>query len=83
MPADNPAQPTFEQDLEELESIVRKLESGDLPLEETLELFARGIALRDRCQQQLNDAESRIEAVVRRDNTEDEEVVPFEPETEA
>lgn len=66
MPEDTTASEGFEEALAELEAIVKKLESGDLKLEQTLQLFERGIQLRDRCQQDLSNAETRIETLVRR-----------------
>lgn len=52
---------TFEQSLTELESIVEKLEIGDMQLEESLELFERGVALIRDCRGRLTGAERRIE----------------------
>ena len=54
---------TFENALDELEGIVSLLESGDLTLEETLQLFERGQALAARCEETLNQAELRLEAL--------------------
>ncbi|MDM7923827.1 MAG: exodeoxyribonuclease VII small subunit [Pyrinomonadaceae bacterium] len=51
---------TFEQSLDELESIVKKLEEGDMPLEESLELFERGVKLSRDCRERLTKAERRI-----------------------
>jgi len=56
---------TFESSLEELEKIVGKLEHGDLPLETSLELFEQGIRLSRECQERLNQAERRIEVLLR------------------
>ena len=57
---------SFEQGLEELESVVKQLESGDLPLEKSLELFERGMQLSDSCRKQLEEAETRVEILTRR-----------------
>jgi exodeoxyribonuclease VII small subunit len=54
---------TFEDALDELESIVSRLESGDLTLEETLQLFERGQALAARCEETLRQAQLRLEAL--------------------
>lgn len=54
---------SFEEALEELEDIVSRLESGELTLEETLQLFERGQALVGRCEDTLNRAELRLEAL--------------------
>jgi exodeoxyribonuclease VII small subunit len=56
---------SFEASLEALEQIVRQLESGDLPLEKSLELFEDGIRLSRQCQDRLNQAERRIEVLLR------------------
>ena len=56
---------TFESSLEALEEIVGKLERGDRPLEESLELFEQGIRLSRECQERLSQAERRIEVLLR------------------
>jgi len=56
---------TFEQALAELEETVRQLESGDVPLEESLVLFERGQALVDWCNSQLDEAELKIHQLSR------------------
>ena len=56
---------TFEASLEALEQIVRQLESGDLALEKSLELFEQGIRLSRECQERLSQAERRIEILLR------------------
>lgn len=79
----------FEQALRELEAVVEKLEHGDLPLEESLRHFERGVALTRECQTALKAAEARIEILTRRrdaaageEATEDEALEPFEPSGE-
>lgn len=52
--------PSFEESLNQLESIVEKLESGDLPLEEALQAFEQGINLTRQSQLALENAQSRI-----------------------
>lgn len=52
--------PAFEDALEELETIVQRMEDGDPSLEESLKLFERGMALTRKCQAALDDAEQRI-----------------------
>jgi exodeoxyribonuclease VII small subunit len=56
---------SFEASLEALEEIVQQLENGDLPLEKSLELFEDGIRLSRQCQDRLNQAERRIEVLLR------------------
>ena len=58
----------FETSLTELESVVRDLEGGDLPLERAIQLFERGMTLSQQCRQQLEEAETRVEVLVRRGN---------------
>jgi len=76
-----PKTKTFESSLEELERIVRELEQGELPLEKSLELFEQGVKFSRECQERLNQAERRIE-VLMRDNQGRPTVKPFEPETD-
>ena len=74
----DPAAPvTFEHALEELEKVVKQLESGDLPLEQTLALFERGVALSESCRKQLDSAETRIEVLLKRAGEVKPE--PFDP----
>jgi len=69
---------TFEASLDELEKVVRELEGGDLPLERSLELFERGMALSDACRKQLEAAETRVEILIRSGGKMTAE--PFRPE---
>lgn len=55
---------SFEEALKALEDVVRRLESGEAPLDESIELYARGDALRAHCQTRLDAAQARIEAIV-------------------
>ncbi|HQS95303.1 MAG: exodeoxyribonuclease VII small subunit [Novosphingobium sp. 17-62-19] len=55
---------SFEEALKDLENVVRRLESGDAPLDESIDLYARGDALRAHCQARLDAAQARIEAIV-------------------
>src|SRR5437762_14331404 len=71
----------FEASLEELERIVRQLEQGELTLEKSLELFEQGVKLSRDCQERLNQAERRIE-ILMRDNQGRATVCPFEFERE-
>ncbi len=58
---------SFEQALKELEALVEKLESGELPLEESLRCFEEGVARAAVCQKRLRQAEARIEQLLRDD----------------
>jgi exodeoxyribonuclease VII small subunit len=64
MPEEPPL--TFEAGLQQLEIIVKEMESGELPLERALELFERGTKLSEACRKQLEEAESRVEILTRR-----------------
>lgn len=56
---------SFESSLKELEEIVEQLEAGDLPLERSLELFEQGVRLSRDCQQRLDEAERRVEVLLK------------------
>src|SRR4028119_995306 len=56
---------SFEASLGELEKIVRKLEDGELSLEESLKLFEDGVKLSRECQERLNHSERRIELLLK------------------
>ncbi len=56
---------TFEASLSELEKIVKQLEDGDLPLEESLLLFENGVKLSRECRERLTNAERRIEVLMK------------------
>jgi exodeoxyribonuclease VII small subunit len=70
---------TFEASLQALEEIVKKLEHGDLALEESLGLFEQGIRLARECQDRLSAAERRIEVLLR-DQQGRATVAPFSPD---
>ena len=55
---------SFEQALRELEGVVRRLESGEVPLDESIALYERGEQLRGACQARLDAAQARIEKIV-------------------
>ena len=59
-------EPSFEEGLEELEQVVKKLEDGELPLEKSLELFEKGVKLSESCHKQLREAEHKVEIFSRR-----------------
>ena len=62
----------------QLEKVVKELEAGDLSLERSLELFERGMSLSDICRKQLEEAETRVEMLIRKDGKTTAE--PFRPE---
>lgn len=67
----------FETGLKDLEKIVAELEKGDLPLENQLKSFERGVALSRECMKQLEEVERRVELLVR-DNDGKFSTTPFD-----
>jgi exodeoxyribonuclease VII small subunit len=67
--------PDFEQALAELESLVERLERGDLPLEEALKTFERGVELTRHCQTSLKSAQQKVEILLKRGSAAD--IEPF------
>jgi exodeoxyribonuclease VII small subunit len=57
--------PSFEDSLKKLEDIVAQMERGDLPLEESVKLFEEGTRLSAECRKQLDEAEGKIEMLVK------------------
>lgn len=72
------ATPTFEQALERLETIVARLERGDLPLEEGLAAFEQGVALVRLCDKQLTQARGRLLQWVDFDDAGQARLKPFQ-----
>jgi exodeoxyribonuclease VII small subunit len=54
---------SFERAIEELESIVKRLEEGKVPLEESVRIYERGEALKRRCEELLRHAEARVDKI--------------------
>lgn len=54
---------TFERAIEELETIVKRLEEGKVPLEESVAIYERGEALKRRCEELLKQAEARVDKI--------------------
>jgi exodeoxyribonuclease VII small subunit len=70
--------PAFEKSLKELEALVTKMEQGNLSLEESLQHFERGIQLTRTCQQALQEAEQKVEILLKKSGQEN--IVPFTSE---
>lgn len=68
-PAGPPAALSYEQAREALEEVVRRLEAGGVALEESLALWERGEELARQCQQWLDGARARLDAVLAREST--------------
>ncbi len=71
---------SFETCLDDLEKVVRELEAGDLPLEQALALFEKGIGLSQTCRKQLEEAETRVEILLKKNNR--IQAQPFLPDKE-
>jgi len=69
----------FEKALKELESLVERMEAGDMSLEESLKYFERGIALTRSCQQALSEAEQKVQILL---NEQGNESLTEFPDTE-
>ncbi|QDY41199.1 exodeoxyribonuclease VII small subunit [Candidatus Pantoea soli] len=80
MPKKAEAPVTFESALQQLEQIVSRLESGELPLEDALNEFERGVQLARSGQQTLQQAEQRVQILLSDDK--DAELAPFTPEND-
>ena len=86
----NSKAPDFEEALTELETLVEQLEHGDLPLDEALRLFERGVALTRQCQTSLQAAQQKVEILLRKsgelraepfeESGEDSDATPADPQ---
>jgi len=73
--------PDFEKSLSELETLVSQLERGDLPLEDALRAFERGVGLTRECQGALEAAQLRVEILLKRNDSQSE-ITMFDDATE-
>ena len=69
--------PKFEECLQRLEKIVQELEKGDVPLEKSLTLFEEGMVLSSACRKELEQAEGKVESLLKKNGKLQAE--PFEP----
>ena len=77
------AQLDFETAMRDLEELVQRLERGDLPLEESLAAFERGVMLTRACQTALKEAEQKVEILLKRAGEPAvEEFIPDEPKAD-
>ena len=67
---------SFEEALEKLEKITRDLEEGDISLEDSLKYFDEGVKLAEYCNSKLNDAQKKVEILLKKNGT--REPVPFD-----
>lgn len=72
--------PKFEDCLQRLEAIVAQLEKGEVPLEQALKLFEEGIQLSNSCRKELEEAEGKVEILLKQNGKLQPE--PFEPSAE-
>ena len=72
--------PNFEVSLQRLEEIVDELEKGNVPLEQALKLFEEGLKLSSSCRKELEEAEGKVEILLRQNGKIQPE--PYEPATE-
>lgn len=75
--AEKGAQPSFESALEKLQLTVKKLESGELSLEQSLAFFEEGVRLTRLCQEQLAAVEQRVELLTKTSGEQAPETQPF------
>lgn len=80
-PAEAPKKGDFEKSLTRLEEVVKRLENTDLSLDDAMKLFEEGMKLSHECQKQLEEAEGRVEILLKKA---DGKIVaqPFEPQDE-
>lgn len=72
--------PKFEECLQRLEKIVDELEKGEVPLERALQLFEEGVDMTRSCRRELDEAEGKVEILLKRNGKLQPE--PFEPSAE-
>ncbi len=72
--------PKFEECMQRLERIVDELEKGDLPLEQALKLFEEGIQLTNSCRKELEEAEGKVEILLKQNGKLQPQ--PFQPSVE-
>ena len=81
VPVEAPKKGDFEKSLTRLEEVVKRLESADLSLDEAMRLFEEGVKRSRECQKQLEEAEGRVEILLKKA---DGKIAaePFDPEEE-
>lgn len=79
MPAKNPGLAQFEKKLSELDELVRAMESGEIPLEQAVANFERGVSLSRECEKLLQQAELKVQQLIERDGQEQLEDFSAEP----
>lgn len=69
---------TFEDALKELESVVGRLERGDVALDESIALYERGAALKARCETKLNEAQEKVDRITFAENGDPKGTAPLD-----
>ena len=71
---------SFEEAMAELEQVVAKLESGQAPLDQSIDLYERGAKLKERCEGRLKDAELRVNKIIAGSDGQAKGAEPFDAE---
>ena len=74
------AEMSFEDAMKELEAVVNRLESGDVPLEDSIKLYERGAALKEHCQKKLAEAEEKVAQITFDGDGQPKGVAPVDPQ---
>ncbi|MBY6035555.1 exodeoxyribonuclease VII small subunit [Fictibacillus nanhaiensis] len=69
---------TFEEAMEQLEEIVEKLEQGDVPLEESIDLYHQGMKLSKLCHTKLKNVEKKMDTIMHEDGSEEQFIIQEE-----
>jgi exodeoxyribonuclease VII small subunit len=69
---------SFEDAMKELETVVARLESGDVPLEESIRLYERGAVLKEHCQKKLAEAEEKVAQITLDENGQPKGTTPVD-----
>lgn len=78
--SDNVKELSFEQALQELEAVVSKLETGEVSLDDAIDAYSRGTALKAHCQARLEEARLKVEKIrVPEDGSTPTQAEPFDP----
>jgi len=74
------AEMSFEDAMKELEAVVNRLESGDVPLEDSIKLYERGAALKEHCQKKLAEAEEKVAQITLDGDGQPAGLTPVDPQ---
>lgn len=74
------AEMSFEDAMKELEAVVNRLESGDVPLEDSIKLYERGAALKEHCQKKLAEAEEKVAQITLDGDGQPKGTTPVDPQ---